>query len=113
MKNNGDARVGRSEDAQGLEETKGKAARGPREGRVLNENPRVAPTGSLQLQRSQRMRPAVEFPGNTADFELKDVENEGFAEVGAVFFDGVGRLVAASKKGEDALRVHGSLREDA
>ena len=112
MKNDSDASASGCENAQRLNETKRKAASGPGESRVLNEDPRVAPTGSLQLQRLERMRPAMEFPGNAANFELEVVRSEGFAEVSAVILDGVGGFVAASKKGEDAP-AHGLLREDA
>src|SRR5581483_2675386 len=111
VEDDGDAGVSGGENAERLKEAKRKAAFGPGESGVLHENPSVAPSGGLQLQRLERARPAVKFPGNAADFELETAGSEGFAEMSAIFLDGVGRLVAASKKSEDAAWVHwGSAR---
>src|ERR1700722_236693 len=64
---------------------------------VLQHHPRVAPLRSLKPQLTERLWPTMNFPGYSADLHLNITRLEGRGEITAVFPDGVGRHVLATK----------------
>jgi hypothetical protein len=98
-----DADVGTSrfENVENAEKFLWETARGPRESGVLNEDPGIAPLRGHELEDIERFGPAVNFPGDAANFHLHVVGLESGGEIAAVFFDGVSGLVCFSQQGDD------------
>ena len=101
MEDDGDAGSGGSQDLQDTAKLVRKTARGPGEGGVLNEDPAPAPRRRLEAQGVKGIGPAVNFPRNAEDFQLKIVGLQGGAKIAAILLDGVRGHVSASEKSDD------------
>ena len=79
MKDDGDASAGGIQDLQDARKFVRKTARRPGEGSVLDEDPASAPGRRLEAQGLEGIAPAMNLPGNAANFQ---VEYHGAAERG-------------------------------
>ena len=97
VEDHGNARTGFAQNANRSEKAAGKSAGRPGERGVLHEHPHAAPGFGLQAKRIQGCGPAVLIPGNAADFATERMSGEGFGQMLAIFFDGVGGFVTAAE----------------
>ena len=67
----------------------------------MDENPAPAPGRRLEVQGIEGIAPALNLPGNAANFEFKIVGLLSGTKVAAVLFDGVCGHVSASEKSDD------------
>jgi hypothetical protein len=106
VKHDSDMRASLSKNAKNAKKTAWKTARRPGQSRVLHKDPRPTPGFGLEPQRSKRRGPAMFFPGNTPNLQIKTVRGERFAKIAAIVFHSVSRFVAAAEQSDDELWFH-------
>src|SRR6266700_2291200 len=87
MKHNSDMRASLSKNAKNMKKTARKTARRPGQRRVLHKDPCPTPGFGLETQCSTRRGPAMFFPGNTSNLQIKIVLGERLAKIAAIVFN--------------------------
>src|SRR5579864_6697462 len=110
VKNDAGTGAALPQDIENTSRTKGKSAGRPRQRRVLEQNPSIAPSRGCFEQFREGIAPSFFSPSNGHDLEGKPSRDAGFAQPFTIIRDAVGGLVPPSEQQNRFLTAHFSTR---
>src|SRR5882672_4930164 len=104
--NHGHTGAGGFQSLENAYKPRWESPRGPRESRILHQNPGSFPPSGSAAKFSHCGNPPVLFPGDSLDLQIVAFCLQRFTEIPAILFHRIGGRIAPPEERDDAMFVH-------